>query len=67
MRFYKDEWDTYIENCGFTDNEMAVIQYLRRGNDLYFIADALGYDRSTICRRIKKIKLKINRYKSLLR
>lgn len=62
MRFFKDEWDSIIENCGFTDDELDIVHYVRRGWAQIDIAEELGISLSTFSRRFKHIKQKIFRY-----
>lgn len=62
MNFFKDEWDDFEKNCGFTDDELEVARYLRRGWRAIDIAAELYVSEKTIIRRKKKIKQKILRY-----
>ena len=62
MKFYNDEWEEFITNCGFTDDELEIVQLLRRGWYGEDIAADLGYSRRTIERRKRLIKSKISRY-----
>lgn len=62
MNFFKDEWDDFEENCGFTDDELEVVRYLRRGWYAVDIAAELYVSEKTVVRRKKRIKQKILRY-----
>ncbi len=62
MRFYKDEWESFIENCGFTDDELEIVPYLRRGWACVDIAEELSISVSTLKRRRTRIGKKIARY-----
>jgi DNA-binding NarL/FixJ family response regulator len=62
MRFYNDEWNEFVENCGFTDDELRIVALLRRGWFAVDIGEELGYSRRTIERRKKSIKSKILRW-----
>lgn len=62
MRFFKDEWDSIIENCGFTDDELEIVQLVRRGWAQIDISEELCISLSTFSRRFKHIKQKIFRY-----
>lgn len=59
MQFFKDEWDEFVDKCGFTDVELKVVSLMRRGWYAIDIAEELGYSRRTIVRRQKDIKNKI--------
>ena len=62
MRFYNDEWESFINNCGFTDDELEIVAYIRRGWAQIDIAAELCISLSTFARRYKRIKQKILRY-----
>lgn len=62
MQFYNDEWELFVQNCGFTDDEMAVVVLLRRGWYSVDIAEELSVSLSTVKRRRNNIKKKISRY-----
>lgn len=65
LDFTAKQWDFYIANCSFTDKELAVIQYKRRGWRIIDIGEemknAIGYEVSerTVARWCKNIKNKI--------
>ena len=65
FRFYKDEWDLFLENCGFTDDEYEIIPLLRKGWALADVAAELNISDSTLKRRKKSIENKIIRYISM--
>lgn len=62
MDFYKDEWDEFEANCGFTDVELAIVKFLRRGWACIDIAAELNYSHSTIKNKRAKIGKKIAHY-----
>ena len=31
LKFFNDEWEEFIDFCGFTDEELEIIPFLRRG------------------------------------
>ena len=62
MNFYNDEWELFIKHCGFTDFELQIVEYLRRGWYEVDIAAELNISHSTVTRKKKKIKDKILRY-----
>lgn len=62
MNFYKDEWDDFVANCGFTDDELEIIVFLRRGWVCIDIAEELNVSYSTLKRRRARIANKIKRY-----
>lgn len=62
MKFYNDEWELFLQNCGFTDNELEIIPYIRRGWAQIDIAEELSISLSTFSRRNKSIMDKIARY-----
>jgi DNA-binding NarL/FixJ family response regulator len=62
MRFYADEWESFIANCGFTDDELEIVPFLRRGWACIDIAEELCISVSTLKRRRSRIGKKIVRY-----
>lgn len=62
MRFYNDEWEDFIANCGFTDDEMEIVNLIRRGWAQIDIAVELSISLSTLKRRKKRISQKILRH-----
>ena len=61
-RFFNDEWESFIANCGFTDDELEIVKLLRRGWAQIDIAAELCISLSTFARRYKRVKQKILRY-----
>ena len=61
MNFYADEWQDFIDNCGFTDDELNIVHLLRRGWYIVDIAAELDISTATVTRRKKRIKQKIMR------
>ena len=62
LNFFNDEWEALIGNCGFTDVEMEIIPFLRRGWYAVDIAAELNVSSSTVKRRKRKVEQKIIRY-----
>lgn len=62
MNFYNDEWELFVEHCGFTDFELEIVKLLRRGWYEVDIAAELNVSQSTITKHKRKIKNKILRY-----
>lgn len=62
QNFFNDEWEAFVEHCGFTDDELEVVSYLRRGWYEVDIAEEVAVSVSTVKRRKKNIVLKISRY-----
>ena len=62
MQFFNDEWELFVLHCGFTDDEMSVVNLLRRGWYSVDIAEELSVSVSTVKRRRNSIKKKISRY-----
>lgn len=62
LKFFNDEWEEFINNCGFADNELEIIPFLRRGWYSVDIAEELNISVSTFKRRKKRIEQKIIRY-----
>jgi DNA-binding NarL/FixJ family response regulator len=61
-KFFNDEWESFIENCGFTDDELEIVKFLRRGWAQVDIAAELCISLSTLTRRKKRISEKILRF-----
>lgn len=62
LRFLDDEWDEFMSHCGFTDNEIEVVNYLRKGWYGVDIAAELNISHSTFKRRKKDIENRIAKY-----
>jgi DNA-binding NarL/FixJ family response regulator len=62
LNFFKDEWEALIGNCGFTDVELEIIPFIRRGWYAVDIAAELNISVPTFLRRKKNIENKILRY-----
>ena len=67
MRFYNDEWETFVEKCGFTDDELEAVKYLRRGWACIDIAEEINVSLSTLKRRRARVGRKIVRYLSKIK
>lgn len=62
--FLKSKLDEYIEQCGFTDREVALIIYKRRGFPVSEIATAMDYSEKTVSRMTKSAIEKIIKYET---
>ena len=62
LDFYNDEWELIINNCGFTDDELEIVKFLRRGWAQADIAAEVCISRRTLVRRKKSITKKIIHY-----
>lgn len=62
LDFYPEEWDSFINNCDFTDIELDIIKLTRRGWVIADIAAELYLSESTVKRRRKSIDRKILHY-----
>jgi DNA-binding NarL/FixJ family response regulator len=62
LEFLESEWKEFIENCAFTDDELEVIPYLKRGMYQYSIAQRLNVSEKTVQRRKKSIESKMIKY-----
>lgn len=52
--------DHYVEQCGFTDDEVKILDFKRRGWFNEDIAAEMNFSSRTIKRRVHSIKNKIN-------
>lgn len=59
LDFDEKDWQRFIDTCCFTDKELAVIPFLKRGWYEIDIAIELDISRRTVCRRKKQISKKI--------
>lgn len=63
LDFNKSEYDYFIENCGFTDRQIEILNLRRRGLSIIQISmyegKHLPTSTSTVDREIQKIKKKI--------
>lgn len=62
IEFYPDEWDEFLKNCDFTDQEVEIIALIRRGWYIPDIAAELYISDTTVKRRRKSIANKILHY-----
>ena len=62
FRFYNDEWEEFLEHCGFSDDELELIKFFRREWAQVDIAAELCISIPTLTRRKKRITQKIARY-----
>lgn len=65
LDFNKSEYDYFIENCGFTDRQIEILNLRRRGMSIVEISmhegEHLPTSTRTVDREIRKIKNKILR------
>lgn len=61
LDFTKGEYDYFIENCGFTDRQIEILNMRRRGMSIVEISMKIHLSPRTIDREIRKIKNKIIR------
>ena len=63
LDFNKAEYDYFIENCGFTDRQIEILNLRRRGLSIIQISmyegEHLPTSTRTVDREIQKIKRKI--------
>lgn len=59
LQFNKQEYDYFIENCGFNDDEKEILDLRRSGKSIVEISIIKNTSISTINRNIKRIKKKI--------
>lgn len=59
LDFYKEEWEEILNSCDFTDDELQVINLLRKGWCLIDIAAEMYVSLSTINRRKRNIENKV--------
>ena len=62
LKFLNDEWEELIFHCGFTDDELEVVKFLRKGWYGMDIAAELNISHSTFKRRKKHIEDRIIKY-----
>lgn len=62
LEFSKSELEEYIEQCGFTDREISLINYKRRGFSVASIATYMDYSEKTINRITQSVIDKIIKY-----
>lgn len=62
QKFLDDEWEEFMSHCGFTDDEIEILPYLKRGWYGVDIAAELNISHSTFKRRKKNIEDRIAKY-----
>lgn len=62
FKFFNDEWEEFLEHCGFSDDELEIIPLMRRGWAGSDIAAELSISDRTLARRKNSIIDKITRY-----
>lgn len=62
LDYYKEQWQEFIDNIDFTDEELAVIDLARKGWYQEDIAAELHTSRRTVARRYTSIVNKIVHY-----
>lgn len=61
LDFSRSEYEYFVEECCFTEEEVAVLQLRRRGKSIIAISTELNISESTVSRRIKTICKKISK------
>ena len=61
LDFSRSEYQYLIEECCFTDEELAVLGLRRKGKSIIAISLELNISESTVSRRIKSICRKISK------
>lgn len=62
LQFTKENWGEFLKNIDFTDNELEIIPFVRRGWAQVDIAAELNISPSTAKRRMTSITGKITSY-----
>lgn len=62
LNYYKEQWLEFLDNIDFTDEEQAIITYIRKGWYQEDIAAELHISRRTVARRYTSIASKIVHY-----
>lgn len=62
LQFLKEDWEEFLQNIDFTDNELKIIPLIRRGWLQVDIAAELDISVSTVKRRITSITHKTVAY-----
>lgn len=62
LEFRKEDWEDFLANIDFTDNEQKIIPLIRRGWYQMDIAAELDISVSTVKRRITSITNKVVSY-----
>lgn len=62
LDYYKEQWQEFIDNIDFTDEELAIINLARKGWYQEDIAAELHTSRRTVARRYTSIVNKIVHY-----
>lgn len=63
----KPELEEIIENANFTEEENKIFNFLSTGKSLEEISQALSISKATLSRRVKDIKIKIERNDDVLK
>lgn len=61
LDFTKAEYDYFIENCGFTDRQIEILNLRRRGKSIIEISMEVNLSTRTIDRELRTIRRKIIR------
>ena len=62
LKFHREEWNEFLDNIDFTDEERQVIELVRRGWCQEDIAAEMYCSRRTVARRYTSITNKIVHY-----
>lgn len=61
LDFSRSEYQYFVEECCFTEEELSVLELRRKGHSIISIATELNMSESTVSRRIKSICKKISK------
>ena len=64
LKFEKFEWLLFLENCDFTEDELEIIEGIRKGFTDVYMSQKLSMSTASISRRKEKIYNKIIRFVS---
>ena len=62
FKFFNDEWEEFLAHCGFSDDELEIIPFMRRGWAGVDISAELSISQRTLARRKDSIIKKITHY-----
>lgn len=66
-RLTKPELEDILKNANFTDEETKIFKLLIADKNLEEIAQILLISKATICRRVKSIKIKVERSENMVK
>lgn len=59
--FLESEYQSFYNNCNFTDRQLEILNLRRKGKSIIEISMSLCIGEATVSRELKKIKKKILR------